>query len=104
VNDVVLVQPRHRRPDLRGQSFQDSGNFRIVSVRPEVPDEVSAGRSVSEELEDEQASVEVGVVDGRGSNANQLASERQTRGFKYMQFPRIQRLLPLNRLTIKLLP
>jgi hypothetical protein len=44
------------------------------------------------------------VVDGRGSNANQLASERQTRGFKYMQFPRIQRLLPLNRLTIKLLP
>ena len=104
MNDVVLVQPRHRRPDLRGQSFQDSGNFRIVSFRPEVPDEVSAGRSVSEELEDEQASVEVGVVDGRGSNSNQLASERQTRGFKYMQFPRIQRLLPLNRLTIKLLP
>ena len=73
MDDVVLVKFRDRRTDLRGQRFQDSGNFGIGSVGPEVPDEVSAGWSVSEELEDKEASIEVGVVDGRGSNPHQLA-------------------------------
>ena len=73
VDDVVLVKQGNSFPDLGRQGLQDGRVVGGLAVVPQLFDEVATRFGIFQELENENASVNVREVDRRRPDADQLA-------------------------------